>query len=181
VGSNPVKFCPSCASAAARVEADRKIVCPDCGFTLYFNTAAAVAALIFDSEGRLMVVSRNREPQKGLLDLPGGFVDYGEDAEEALKREIREELGVDAEVCDYYRTVPNNYLYRGILYRTLDIFFTCRAVIGDLPMLSVRRNDEIADIKYRFPSEIREDEIAFDSMKKVIGLLSDSPYVVPSR
>jgi 8-oxo-dGTP pyrophosphatase MutT (NUDIX family) len=150
---------------------ERKVVCPDCGFTLYFNTAAAVAALIFDSEGRLMVVSRNREPQKGLLDLPGGFVDFGEDAENALKREVSEELGVDVEVCGYHKSMPNTYLYKGILYHTLDIFFTCRAANGDLPLQSVRRNDEIADIRYRHPAEIREEEIAFDSMKRVVRAL----------
>ena len=169
-----IKFCPNCASDAARVaEGERKIVCPDCGFTLYFNTAAAVAALIFDADGRLMVVSRNRDPQKGLLDLPGGFVDFGEDAESALTREIREELGADVEVCGYCKSMPNTYLYKGILYHTLDIFLTCRAKSGDLPLSSVRQSDEIADIQYRHPRDIREDEIAFDSMKRIINMLSN--------
>jgi len=172
---NHIKFCPNCSSAAARVEDERKIVCPDCGFTLYFNTAAATAALIFDSDGRLLVVRRNHEPRKGFLDLPGGFVDFGEDAESALRREISEELGVDVEICGYYRSMPNTYLYKGILYRTLDMFFTCRAIgEGGLSLQSVRRNDEIANIEYRFPSDIREDEIAFDSMKRVVGMLSAS-------
>jgi 8-oxo-dGTP pyrophosphatase MutT (NUDIX family) len=145
----------------------RKIVCGGCGFRIYLNTAAAVAGLVFDGAGRLMTVRRNREPRSGFLDLPGGFVDFGETAEEALAREVSEELGITVCGIEYYRSIPNTYLYGGVLYHTLDIFLTCRYGDGVDPG-SIRANEEIMEIVYKRPGDISEDEIAFDSMKMLI-------------
>lgn len=50
--------------------------------------AAAVAGLIFNEKGQLLLTIRAKDPGKGLLDLPGGFVDMGENADQALRREI---------------------------------------------------------------------------------------------
>lgn len=170
---NVLKHCPRCGGRAA-LEGSRKVVCAaGCGFRLYLNTAAAVAALIFDAGGRLMAIRRNREPQKGLLDLPGGFVDFGESAEEALAREISEELGVGVEAgsIEYFKSIPNTYLYGDVLYHTLDLFFTCR--LADTG--AIRTNDEIAEIVYKRPKEISEGEAAFDSMRGLLRLISEIP------
>jgi len=166
-----LKYCPRCSGPAVLADF-RKIVCAGCGFQIYLNTAAAVAGLIFDRDGRLMAVRRNHEPRAGLLDLPGGFVDFGETAEEALTREIREELGVA--VCDveYYRSIPNTYLYGGILYHTLDIFLKCR--FDDGCDNKIRPNDEIKEIVHKFPKDIVEADIAFDSMKRLIRGICES-------
>jgi len=163
-----LKYCPRC-SGRAELEDSRRIVCADpaCGFGLYLNTAAAVAGLIFDGDGRLMVIRRSRDPQKGLLDLPGGFVDFGEDAEGALRRELSEELRVEVGRVEYFRSVPNTYQYGGVLYHTLDIFYTCQC----RDQSAIRPNDEITEVLYRYPKEISDDEIAFDSMRNLIGQL----------
>ncbi len=57
----------------------------------------AVGAAIVEN-GRALVTIRGREPEKGRLDLPGGFLEVGEHPADGLVREIREELGVEAEV-----------------------------------------------------------------------------------
>jgi len=163
-----LKYCPRCGGPAVLADS-RKIVCEGCGFGLYLNDAAAVAGMLFDGEGRLMTVRRNQEPQAGLLDLPGGFVEFGETAEEALAREVREELGVTVCGIEYYRSIPNKYLYGGVLYHTLDIFLKCR--LEDGADNKIRIDDEIKEIIYKFPNDINEDEIAFDSMKKLIKSL----------
>ena len=46
-------------------------------------------------EGKLLLVRRGREPEKGKLALPGGIVEYGETTEEAVVRELKEETGID--------------------------------------------------------------------------------------
>jgi 8-oxo-dGTP diphosphatase len=64
-----------------------------------------VAAVITDNEGR--VLACRRAPHKslaGLWEFPGGKVEPGESDEQALVREIREELGVQIEVGDYLAT-----------------------------------------------------------------------------
>ena len=49
--------------------------CEACGFELYLNVAAAVAGVILDERGRMVVLVRGKEPGQGKWDLPGGFVD----------------------------------------------------------------------------------------------------------
>jgi NADH pyrophosphatase NudC (nudix superfamily) len=163
-----LKYCPRCGGAATLDGGSRKIVCGACGFRIYLNTAAAVAGLIFDEEARLMTVRRNREPRRCLLDLPGGFVDFNETAEEALAREVSEELGVTVSAIKYCKSIPNKYLYGDVLYHTLDIFLTCRIDDGIDPN-TIRVNEEIQEIVYKRPQDISEAEIAFDSMKKLIS------------
>src|SRR5208337_901997 len=88
------RFCPGCGAEGIAVRADRSILCKQCGFHFYFNAAAAVAGLIEDDKGRLLMTVRAHDPAKGALDLPGGFVDFDETAEDALKREVKEELSL---------------------------------------------------------------------------------------
>lgn len=65
----------------------------------------AVGAVIFDAEGRLLLVQRARPPSKGLWSLPGGRVEPGESLSTALVREIREETGLEVEPGPLVATV----------------------------------------------------------------------------
>lgn len=56
-----------------------------------------VGALVFDGQGRILLIERGQEPLKGYWTLPGGLVEPGERLEDALRREIKEETGLDVE------------------------------------------------------------------------------------
>ena len=56
-----------------------------------------VGAVIRDDKGRLLLVKRGHEPGAGLWSLPGGRIEPGETDAEALKREMREETGLEVE------------------------------------------------------------------------------------
>ena len=72
--------------------------CDSCGRDGYNNPAVAVDAVAL-REGRegteAILIRRGAEPWKGRLGFPGGFVEYGEDPEGAVLRELEEETGVD--------------------------------------------------------------------------------------
>src|SRR5512147_57087 len=121
------KYCPKCGAAALRPVGQKLLRCSACGFELYLNVAAAVAGVIVDEQGRMVVLVRGKEPGRGRWDLPGGFVDAGETAEEALRREVREEIGLEVTALRYLGSWPNVYEYRGVRYRTLDMGFVCKA------------------------------------------------------
>ena len=72
--------------------------CDACGSDGYSNPAVAVDAVALregESGTEVLLIRRGGEPWKGRLAFPGGFVDYGEDPEHAVLRELKEETGVD--------------------------------------------------------------------------------------
>jgi 8-oxo-dGTP pyrophosphatase MutT (NUDIX family) len=73
--------------------------------------------------GQILLVERAQQPSKGKLDFPGGFVDYHESNEQALKRELLEELQLPIDNMQYLFSYPNRYLYKDVLYSTVDSFF----------------------------------------------------------
>jgi ADP-ribose pyrophosphatase YjhB (NUDIX family) len=178
-------YCSSCASKNISFSGFNVFRCPDCGFVYYHNTAAATGCIItvpestlngdFHSE-RLLFLVRNREPSKGKLDLPGGFVDPGEGLLDGLYRELREEIGWSppipqgvplAKVFTLFASFPNVYPYKNISYNTCDVYFYLRASglrEQDLHL----ENSEIAAVRFLKPEEINYDELAFDSTRKAV-------------
>jgi ADP-ribose pyrophosphatase YjhB (NUDIX family) len=60
-----------------------------------FHDPKLAAGVVVEHEGRLLLIRRNHEPALGRWSFPSGFVDAGEVVEEAARREVREEAGVD--------------------------------------------------------------------------------------
>lgn len=61
---------------------------------MWNNPKSAVALLVL-KDGRFLAAKRGIEPRKGSYDLPGGFVNYNEQPADAVKREMREEAGIE--------------------------------------------------------------------------------------
>ncbi len=117
--------CPVCGAAGLTCSEERRFACPSCGQVFFHNTATGVGALIEDGRGSVLVIRRRHDPGAGLYDLPGGFVDVREGAEQALHREVQEELGLTVTDLRYLCSAPNHYAYHGLHYHVCDIFYTC--------------------------------------------------------
>ena len=117
------RFCPVCGSPHFTEHNFKSKHCADCGFTYYANPCSATATFIRNARGELLVAVRGKEPAKGTLDLPGGFVDMYETAEEGIIREVQEETSLVITQPRYLFSIPNRYLYSGMVIHTLDMFF----------------------------------------------------------
>ncbi len=159
-----LKYCPRCSAGDFVFQGEKSFQCGACGFQLFINAAAAVVAFIEDTEGRILFTRRGRDPKKGTLDLPGGFVDLNETAEQALKREVKEELNLDMGEMHYFCSYPNTYLYGGIVYHTLDLTFRCSVI--DLG--PIRAGDDVGGYVFLSPGEIRIDDLGLDSIREIV-------------
>jgi 8-oxo-dGTP diphosphatase len=101
------RFCPRCRSPLANDGS--KAECAACGFVRYANALPAVAALVVDGDGRFLLARRAHEPDAGLWDTLGGFLDEDEHPVVGLRREVREEAGVEIEVGDFVGAYPDRY------------------------------------------------------------------------
>ena len=118
-------ICPCCGEKKLEYKNRRHWVCPDCGFDLYNNVAAAAGIIFYIDDGSIVFERRAKNPGKGMLGIVGGFVDPDETMEDTCVRECREETGIeiDPDKLQYVTNAPNTYVYKDIQYKTCDFFF----------------------------------------------------------
>ncbi len=166
-----IKYCMKCGSDKFIPDSDKSFKCKGCGFHFFVNSASAVAALILNTKGELLLTVRASDPNKGMLDLPGGFVDPGESAEDAVKREIFEELGLKTGNIKYLVSFPNEYIFSAFTVHTVDMAFI--AEVQDFSDIEAR--DDVADFLFVDPEKIDRKKIFSDSIRKIIDYFIDTP------
>jgi ADP-ribose pyrophosphatase YjhB (NUDIX family) len=162
------RFCPRCGAAAESGRTPFR--CPACDLTYFFNPTVAAGAFLFNPVGEVLLTKRAKEPAKGKLGIPGGFLDVGESAEDGLRREIREEVNLEVTNLRLLCSAPNLYEYKGVSYPVCDLIFTAVAVNPD----RAEALDEIAGLEWRLPKAVNPEEIAFPSMRQGLLLLQHS-------
>jgi NAD+ diphosphatase len=149
------RFCPRCSAELAHL--DTCVECPSCGFVRYANPLPAVAALIVDDEGRLLLGRRAFEPDIGLWDTIGGFLDETEDAVTALHREVLEETGLEVEVGEFVGAFSDRYGAGDDAPTALNLVFEARLVSGE-PSPA----DDVSEVAWFARDSLpRGDELAF--------------------
>lgn len=161
-------YCPVCGSPHFEVNDERSKRCADCGFTYYMNASAAYVAIIENEKGELLVERRGREPAKGTLDLPGGFADPGETAEEGVAREVLEETGLKVISTEYLFSLPNLYSFSGMQIPTQDHFFRCRVVDSSV----AKAADDAAECLWIKKEDIKPEKFGLESIRRSLQMTS---------
>jgi len=118
---------------------------------------------VLDDEGRVLLGRRGIEPFLGLWDTPGGFVEVGESLEECVRRELREEAGVEVEVGRLIASVPDTYGPTGDA--THNAFFECRLLSGD-----PQPDDDVAELRWFAPDALpAAEELAFACVRAALA------------
>lgn len=139
----------------------KKCDCPLCKF----NNPRLTSTAVIIKDQKILVGKRNEEPFKGKWDFFGGFLEADEGPEEALKREIQEELGVSCDqtligyftgTCDY-----KEYTFPIITFAYLT------ELKGEIN-LNTKENSKMSWVPLK---EI--DDIAFDSNQKILKFVKE--------
>ena len=149
------RFCPRC--RAELTHFGLRVECAACGFVRYANPVPAVAALIVDDEGRLLLGRRAFEPDRGLWDTIGGFLDENEDAVAALHREVLEETGLEVEVGAFVGAFSDLYGAGDDAPTALNLVFEARLLSGEL-----QPADDVSEVAWFARDSLpAHDELAF--------------------
>ncbi|KAA6351418.1 Bifunctional NMN adenylyltransferase/Nudix hydrolase [termite gut metagenome] len=156
------QYCPKCGSEQFAVINAKAKKCAACGFVYYFNPSSATVSFITNEKNELLVCRRAKDPAKGTLDLPGGFIDMQETAEEGIIREVSEETGLRVKEAIYLFSFPNIYVYSGFPVHTLDMFFLCKTESTGY----IRAMDDVADCFFLPLNQIRPEEFGLTSIRQ---------------
>ncbi|MBN1146386.1 MAG: NUDIX hydrolase [Anaerolineales bacterium] len=157
--TSEVNFCLRCGSPLSLAQRFGRLrpACPACGWFYFADPKVAVAALI-ERDGKVLLVRRANDPQRGLWTLPAGFVDAGEDPVSALERECREETGLQVHVTELLDVVNGQEHPRGA---HILIVYRAEVLSGQ-----ARAHDDVDRVAF-FP---RDDlpPLAFSTTRKII-------------
>lgn len=165
------RFCTQCAGPLERrrLQDERHLqpVCSRCGHVEWQNPKPTASALITrrcgTSPTEVLLVRRAVPPRLGTWDAPGGFIDPDEHPEQALRRELREELGVEAEIGPLVGIFMDRYGDDG--ESTLNIYY--QAVLGGAPVPA----SDVSEARW-FPLDGLPDNIAFPSNRAALRTLA---------
>lgn len=158
------KFCPRCGAQALDLVKSSAFRCKACQFLYHFNPATSVAAFLMAPDGTALFIRRAIEPAKGKLALPGGFVDFGESAEDALRREVREEVNLAVKSLDYLGSTTNNYFYEEVTYSVLDLYFIATPENDPRP----EALDGVESFAWLDPRQVNPQDVAFVSIQAIL-------------
>ena len=131
---------------------------------LYHNSSPCVGALPRDERGRVLLGRRGIEPYRGDWNTVGGFLQYGEDPFDGLRREVMEELGVPCEVKAFVTLAADTYGTDGPAL--VNAYFTV-----SLDSDAIRPQDDVDEVRW-FSLESLPENIAFPSDRKALQVLS---------
>jgi ADP-ribose pyrophosphatase YjhB (NUDIX family) len=163
------KHCPRCGTGLEPLDGGSRIECPKCGFRAYASSKPTASGLVLGDDGRILLARRAQEPDQGKWDLPGGFLNEGEEPRDGLRRELREEASLDVELLEFFDVVLDRYGEEADSQWTLNLYWTCRVLRGE-PTPA----DDVAELRWFAPDELPPAaELAFRNNVKVLSRWRD--------
>ena len=160
------KLCPRC-GAELRGDAAR-LACDACGFIVYASSKPTAGALCVDN-GRVLLARRAHPPFEGFWDIPGGFLNEGEDPLDGLRRELREETGLEVEPERFLGIWMDRYGGDSTAEAPLNLYWTARVVSGDAAPA-----DDVSELRWFNPDELpAPNELAFENVPLVLAAWRD--------
>jgi ADP-ribose pyrophosphatase YjhB (NUDIX family) len=160
------KLCPRCGAELGGDAA--RLACDACGFIVYASSKPTAGALCVHN-GRVLLARRAHPPFEGFWDIPGGFLDEGEEPLDGLRRELREETGLAVEPERFLGIWMDRYGGDSTAEATLNLYWTARVVGGDAAPA-----DDVSELRWFNPDELpAPNELAFENVPLVLAAWRD--------
>jgi len=161
------KSCPRCGTELAGDAA--RLWCSACGFVVYASSKPTAGALCVEN-GRVLLARRAHPPFKGFWDIPGGFLDEGEDPLDGLRRELKEETGLDVEPERFLGIWIDRYGGDSTAESTLNLYWTA-LVVGGVAVPA----DDVSELRWFERDELpAASELAFENVPLVLAAWRDA-------
>ncbi|MFN0152829.1 MAG: NUDIX hydrolase [Gaiella sp.] len=157
------KHCPRCAGVLAPGD-HHALSCASCGSSYYANSAPAVGVVLRRDDEAILLARRAVEPAKGLWDVPGGFLEEGEHPEAAVRRELREETGLEVEPTSFLGAYLDTYGSGPASTWVLNLVYSADSVGGD-PTPA----DDVSELRWFGRDELPHGELAFDWLTRLFA------------
>ena len=160
------RLCPRCGAELGGDAA--RLACDACGFIVYASSKPTASALCVDN-GRVLLARRAHPPFEGFWDIPGGFLDEGEDPLDGLRRELKEETGLEVEPERFLGLWMDRYDSDSTAEATLNLYWTARVVGGQAAPA-----DDVSELRWFGPDELpAANELAFENVPLVLAAWRD--------
>jgi len=130
------RYCGRCGTPTQRKESERARECPACGLVSYPRVSPAMMALV--TRGKELLLARSHRFATGVYSALAGFVEPGETIEDCVRREVREEVGVDVANITYFSSQSWPFPH------SLMIAYTAEHAGGDIRI----DDEEIAEARW---------------------------------
>jgi 8-oxo-dGTP diphosphatase len=160
------KLCPRCGAELGGDAA--RLACDVCGFIVYASSKPTASALCVDN-GRVLLARRAHPPFEGFWDIPGGFLNEGEHPLDGLRRELKEETGLEVEPQRFLGLWMDRYGSDSTADATLNLYWTARVVGGQAAPA-----DDVSELRWFNRDELpAPDELAFENVPLVLAAWRD--------
>jgi mutator protein MutT len=147
---------------------DGRFECPECGFVTFAHSMPTASAVVGDDDGRVLLSRRAHDPVAGKWDLPGGFLEEGEDPLDCVMRELREEAGIGLAEPRLLGIWIDRYEYKRRLVATLNLYYSARIGEG-----TPEPADDVAELRWFAPDDVPAGELAFGHITEVLSAWRD--------
>jgi ADP-ribose pyrophosphatase YjhB (NUDIX family) len=156
------KFCPLCGARlkSGLVEGKKREHCPKCGFVNYKNPLPSVGAIAL-KDNKILLIRRGREPAKGIWAPPSGFVEDGEELEDACLRELKEETGMEGKI----KKLIGAWLEKTVLYGNIIVIMYLVEIKGG----RLKPGDDADDARFFEKDEL--PDFHFKCFKEALSLI----------
>lgn len=174
---NPKKayqFCPKCAGKFIPQKGNLS-QCSSCNYHFYINPILTNGVVLENESQEILLVKRKFPPKKDYWDVAGGFIKPEETIEQSIKREVKEELGIEIKIGKIIGIYSDKYCYEGVLNSTL-----CLIVSAKMKSGKIRPADDVASYKFFPKTIVLNQKIAFKGVKRGLTDYINSQTSLPN-